>query len=40
MVKKFSEPRAKMSPGATRQADAQAAEMLAEIPLHVGFFVE
>ena len=34
MAKKFSELRAKMSPGATRQADAQAAEMLAEMPLH------
>ena len=34
MAKKFSELRAKMSPGATRQADAQAAEMLAEVPLH------
>lgn len=33
MAKKFSELRAKMSPGAARQADAQAAEMLAEMPL-------
>lgn len=34
MAKKFSELRAKMSQGATQQADAQAAEMLAEMPLH------